>query len=63
MVVKRFRPGQLICRMSKRSKVNKHFAKYYKSKTNNFLEEVNDEKRHQHIKETVDCAPSGGGGH
>ena len=48
--------------MSKRSKVNSHFSKYYKSKTNNFLEEVNDEKRHQHIKETVEgCAATSGG--
>ena len=51
VVIKRFRPGQLICRMTKRSETNKNFSFINHNGKSKFKEDTDKMVIDQHIEE------------
>ena len=53
MQIRRFKPGQLICRMSKRSRVNFHFRNLIDFKKNRLKQRIDKDKKDQRAKELI----------
>ena len=52
MEIRKYRPGQLICRMSKRSQLNEYYKKLYENKIDSIQEELQNKRIQQNLKDT-----------
>jgi len=44
MQIRKFKPGELICRMSKRARLNHYYKSFYHDKTDDLMDEINHAK-------------------